>query len=161
MNPDPKTAVSMENTPRFVNGILGIFISASVFPLLRTGIRRLASGVCQGNRLTPGRETVCSAPVCYRGVAQSGSAFGSGPKSREFKSHRPDFENSGRLPPEGDHFFPIKPIFFLAFVGTTRRPGVVPTLQEVGNEAVVIPVIFGHSDRFLAVLWMRTIGRTI
>ena len=56
--------------------------------------------------MTPGRETVCSAPVFYRGVAQSGSAFGSGPKSREFKSHRPDFEISGHLPPDGDHFLP-------------------------------------------------------
>ena len=32
--------------------------------------------------------------ICYfektRGVAQPGSAFGSGPKGRGFKSHRPD-----------------------------------------------------------------------
>ena len=62
--------------------------------------------------LTSGRETVCSVSVFYRGVAQSGSAFGSGPKSREFKSHRPDFENSGHLPLEGDHFCPYPVYLF-------------------------------------------------
>lgn len=30
MKPDPKTAASMENTPRFVNGILGRFIPEGV-----------------------------------------------------------------------------------------------------------------------------------
>ncbi len=38
------------------------------------------------------------------------------------------------------------------------RPGVVPTLQEVGNEAVVILEFFGQPGLFEVVLGMRTIG---
>lgn len=32
--------------------------------------------------------------IFFRGVAQFGSAFGSGPKGREFKSRRPDIFDS-------------------------------------------------------------------
>ena len=44
----------------------------------------------------------------HRGVAQTGSAFGSGPKGQGFKSLRPDSFKNGRLKSEGDHYFPNK-----------------------------------------------------
>ena len=38
-----------------------------------------------------------SCPGCFRGVAQSGSAFGLGPKGRRFKSSHPDILILGQV----------------------------------------------------------------
>ena len=99
----------------------------------------------------------------FRGVAQTGSAFGSGPKSREFKSHRPDHPpRFPRKPAAGGGLWKSwspsswgQPFLFLScpFFACLATQGTAIFF--------LISVIFGHPRRFWTVFDVRTIWRTI
>ena len=90
-----------------VGGIVGVLGFVGVTPFARVGIRRRARGLRRDRRAhRPARAASLTVDICaagglpstsLRGVAQPGSALGSGPRSRRFKSCRPDYRGGIQL----------------------------------------------------------------